>query len=458
MKNKRIKYVWLFLMMPLVMAGLVYVGISLRFVSAYCYGTTINGNDYTGKSESYVEGELLKGLDSYQLVIRDREGNQYELTGKEINATWDLEGELRQIKKSQKCYLWIQGVKKKASYQVDIKVSFDEMRLKQKIDEFGLLEEKESIEPQDAYISFEEGEYKIIPDVPGSQVNQKKLYEGIENAIASRKKEIDLVKYGCYQMPEITAASKEIVDILKQIQFYEKTNITYDFDIAKEQLSKEQIDSFLEVTENEVFISKDRVREYILTLIDKYDTVGTERDFTTWDARKIKVSKGNYGWSMGKELETNWLTDAITNGLWAVRRPQYVTTAFQRGSTDIGNTYIEIDLNRQHMWYFEEGVLIIDTDVVTGNVSKGYATPAMVACIQYKQRDATLNGENYSTPVDYWLPIFNNIGIHDAKWRYQFGGEIYKKTGSHGCINTPHQAVKILYERVKVGTPVVLYN
>lgn len=73
---------------------------------------------------------------------------------------------------------------------------------------------------------------------------------------------------------------------------------------------------------------------------------------------------------MGKELEANWLTEAVTSGKWAVREPEYVTRAFQSGITDIGNTYIEIDMSKQHMWYYEAGSLIVNTDVVTGNISK----------------------------------------------------------------------------------------
>ena len=38
-----------------------------------------------------------------------------------------------------------------------------------------------------------------------------------------------------------------------------------------------------------------------------------------------------------------------------------------------------------------------------------------------------------------------------------FGKEIYKTNGSHGCVNTPYEAVKTLFEIVKTGTPVVVY-
>ena len=66
-------------------------------------------------------------------------------------------------------------------------------------------------------------------------------------------------------------------------------------------------------------------------------------------------------------------------------------------------------------------------------------------------------GEDYRTPVSYWMAVYGNIGIHDATWRGKFGGSIYKTNGSHGCINTPMKAVSQLYEMVEEGTPVIMF-
>lgn len=444
--------------MPLVFILLIYIGISLRFLNSYCYGTIINGVDCTGKKESEVENELISGLGKYQLVIKDRQGNKFTVTSHDIQLNWDVADQLKKIKNGQNCFFWILNASSnKIRYQVKINVTYNELLLHEKIKEFGLLNQTETVEPVNAYISLEDNGYVIIPEVPGSSIDENKLEEGLIHTLKLRQRNLDLVKYGCYDMPEITSDSDVLSNTMQAIRFFETANITYDFDIEKVELTKRQIDSFIEIEDNIANVSENRVRNYIVELKDKYDTVGIPRDFVTSDGRKIEVSKGNYGFDIAKEVETKWLTQAISSGLWAVREPEYITKAFQRGISDIGNTYIEIDLSRQHMWYYEKGSLIVDTDVVTGNISKGYGTPAMVACIQYKQRDATLNGENYSTPVDYWMPIYKNIGIHDASWRSSFGGQIYKRNGSHGCINTPYKKVKVIYEKVEVGTPVILY-
>ena len=55
------------------------------------------------------------------------------------------------------------------------------------------------------------------------------------------------------------------------------------------------------------------------------------------------------------------------------------------------------------------------------------------------------------------MPVKGGVGMHDALWRDEFGGEIYKKEGSHGCINLPLEAAESLYDMIEIGVPVVMY-
>jgi hypothetical protein len=91
-------------------------------------------------------------------------------------------------------------------------------------------------------------------------------------------------------------------------------------------------------------------------------------------------------------------------------------------------------------------------------VSKDLATPTGTYPVQYKDNDATLVGEDYSTPVKYWMPFNKNIGFHDASWRDEFGKDIYLTKGSHGCINMPPKAAKKMFKYIKRGVAVVVYE
>ena len=60
----------------------------------------------------------------------------------------------------------------------------------------------------------------------------------------------------------------------------------------------------------------------------------------------------------------------------------------------------EVNLTAQHMFFYKDGKKILESDFVSGNVSKGYTTPpGLSQCLTYKQRDATLKGQGYASPV-----------------------------------------------------------
>ena len=124
---------------------------------------------------------------------------------------------------------------------------------------------------------------------------------------------------------------------------------------------------------------------------------------------------------------------------------------------DVPTTYIEVSRDRQHMWYYIDDEIYVSTDVVTGNYNS-MDTPAGYWAVNNKASPCTLVGANYVSYVDYWIAfIGSGYGIHDASWRSEFGGTIYKGNGSHGCVNTPYKNVKKIYGKVKIGTPVIVY-
>ena len=53
--------------------------------------------------------------------------------------------------------------------------------------------------------------------------------------------------------------------------------------------------------------------------------------------------------------------------------------------------------------------------------------------------------------------IGSSYGLHDATWRTNFGGDIYKGAGSHGCINMPYASAAKLYDLIDAGTLVMIY-
>jgi len=119
---------------------------------------------------------------------------------------------------------------------------------------------------------------------------------------------------------------------------------------------------------------------------------------------------------------------------------------------------VEINITRQYLWYYKGGKLIAQGHIVSGNPNRGNATSLGVYMLNYKETDTTIRGPGYEADVTYWMPFNGNIGIHDADWRYSFGGNIYKRNGTHGCVNVPLYLAKRIYENIEEGTPVICYE
>ena len=165
------------------------------------------------------------------------------------------------------------------------------------------------------------------------------------------------------------------------------------------------------------------------------------------------------GWAIDQEGETEALIEAIKSGVTQVREPVYAYEGWSRSTNDIGGTYVEIDLTNQRMLFYKDGIAIVDTPVVTGNPNiQGNETPTGCFAIDGMKSPSVLTGEGYAQAVTYWMPFAGNVGIHDATWRSDFGGSIYIFNGSHGCVNTPYDQARIIYENIGIGAPVVVYK
>ena len=147
-------------------------------------------------------------------------------------------------------------------------------------------------------------------------------------------------------------------------------------------------------------------------------------------------------------------TKTKVHGTFYGKKYQVYNSAYGK---KVPSTYVEVSLEKQHMWYYINDELYVSTPVVTGNYGS-MGTPRGYWKVNSKASPCTLSGPGYATTVTYWMAfIGSGWGIHDASWRSSFGGQIYKGNGSHGCINTPYKAVQKMYRKMKVGTPVIVY-
>ena len=118
------------------------------------------------------------------------------------------------------------------------------------------------------------------------------------------------------------------------------------------------------------------------------------------------------------------------------------------------NPHIVVSIAKQTLTYYEYDKVVLSSSIVTGKDSK---TPTGNFKVLNKATNIILKGKDYESFVNYWIAFKGaSFGFHDASWRSNFGGKIYKTAGSHGCVNMPYNKVKQLYNIVAIGTPVYI--
>ncbi len=433
------------------MAGVFY------YQNHFVNGMVIDEIDVSKMSVSDLESQIQEY--TLQVVQRQADGTylEEEIPGKDIGLSYSSTEPFQKILQAQNNWLWF--LNQGQIHEIENLITYDEASLKAEIQNLSGFDKDFVTAPEDAYITDYDPEngFQMVDEIQGNQLNLRKTQEAIQAAVDELAKEVNLDESGCYEEPSVTVENEELQATFAKLQSYAETTITYTFGEQTEVLDGSTISGWLDIDGSQITLDETKVEEYVSSLRKKYDTIFHPRTFKTSYGTEITIKNGDYGWWMDTEQENIELTEMIKKGESGERTPVYRQTAASYDTPDYGDTYVEINLTAQHLFLYKDGQKILESDFVSGSVIRGYSTPGGIYGLTYKQRDATLTGETYRTPVSFWMPFNNNIGMHDATWRKQFGGNIYITNGSHGCINLPYSAAKEIYGYIEKGTPVICY-
>lgn len=436
----------------------MYLFFGIYFRSHFFYRTSIEDVEVGGMTAEQAIDELRLEVQDYLLVMYDRSGTKYQIPGVEFGYDYQPLGEEERMIKEQKSFLWPGKISKNKKLEMQKSITYDENLLKEKVMALACMKEENMQKPKDAFIRMTEEGYELVPEDQGTYLIADKLYARVKAAVDAGESEFTFSD-DLYEKPSVTSSDTVLSECMAKIQSYFGAEITYDMGEDKEVVDKGVISSWITVDENyNVTFDENKVTSYVQSLASKYNTYGDERKFLTAKGDTVTIGGGDYGWVVDKEAEREQLIQEVKNGEIKTREPVYLQVAKSRSKDDIGNTYVEVDYTNQHLWYFENGTVKLESDFVSGNISKGNGSPDGVFKIVYKKSPAVLKGEDYESDVTYFMPFAYNVGFHDASWRHgKFGGNIYKTSGSHGCINMPEDKASKLYEMVAVDTPVIAY-
>lgn len=436
-----------------------YTAVAVYFSFHFYSGTMVYGVDCGKKTAEEVKLEVKEKLGEYSLEIQEREGKTERISANEIDLQYVDNGSIDRLLKEQRAYIWPVTMVIARKEGASISFSYDKELAEAVLNSLDCMDSISAVAPRDAYIEATDTGFEVVDEVMGTTLDREKTRQVVLEALDRGDVSLSLEEKECYINPQVYHDNEELQSDAAEMSKRAGAYITYEFGDQTEVVNAAVIRDWLVKLDDGTFVIDDMcVSDYVESLAAKYDTFGLPLDFYTSIGTTVTLSGGDYGWCIDQSATVVALLNALEEGYRGTMEPVYLYSAMSHENQGIGYTYVEICISQQRMWCYQDGNVIVDTPVVTGNPNKGNATPSGgVWAIDAKKRDAILTGEGYTAPVSYWMPFNGNVGIHDME-RYAFGSNIYLSNGSHGCINTPYDQAEIIYNVVSIGTPVIVYE
>lgn len=447
--------------------------------------TKVNGTDMSGKTPQ--EALTVLSSDYGNVTVTIKETQDSFITGQLADFGYVVDQEkllvnLERAQEQQKESITtlIGSLVKGNDFRVTIPFTFYEEKFLAKVNAAQLPAERVKSVKAKMKFNRKEEYYYIRPEVYGTEFSDADLQSYVKEKLdgfvgenhPNDSIQIDFPTQIYYQ-PSRTSQDINLNTKVNVYNQFCKAKVTYVFGSVKETIDWNTIKEWLSIQNGEGVLDDTLVSEYINNMAARYNTRHYDRNFHTSLGTDIVIpsSENDYGYGVNEQAEFKQLIADIRSNTTVEREPVYysVSTDYENplyykrdGRDDLAGTYVEVNLTTQHMWFYKDGALIVDSDIVSGCVAKEAETKTGTFPLAYKESPSVLRGEDaedgYETEVQYWMPFFEGQGLHDADWRRNFGGNIYLTNGSHGCVNLPPYAAQAIYNNIEPGVAIIIYK
>lgn len=448
------------------------------FSQHFLPGTMINGSDVSNMTIEQARDEIVSSGYNYKLTLVEQDFRKEVITAEDVDLDVVVSDRFDSLLDAQSGLRWGLNFFENKDIILDediVTYYYDEELLSDTVDALECIDPKYPMEAKDAEIVLLDGKFVISPENVGNVAHRDELEARIGEAISSHTEKLDLEAEALYDMPQIYSDDPELIAQKEEYDQYNDLVITLKFGSKTVPIGIQTTSGWLKSTRNDdgtlsIGIKDSEVKKYVKNLANTYDTYNKPKIFKTHAGNDIEISTGDYGYMLDQEYAVDELKKLVaaresvtidltdnseeSNKWWYRKAVAYD----EEGKSYYGNTYAEVSIAEQHMWLYQDGVVTLETDVVTGNPNLGNSTPQGAFRIRYHQAPATLRGPGYVTQVAYWMVFADDVGFHDATWQPYFGGSLYLSNGSHGCVNMPLGKAGELYELVYDGMPVFVYG
>ena len=468
-REKKSNKKWILLLAALavilVVAGILY-GAGIFSAPVFPAGTTVSGVSVSEQSVQEASKTLQQAAKDYKLTVHFAQ-NTRTFSAEELGLTVNQDA-LKQLVKNMQ-----QGQSVSSATENTQTVFSCETDLKEEMQNLPERTAHAGQTTQDAVLIYDKkaGKYVIQEEQVGGTINTQTLAEAVQTAAEQLQPELDAVGEGLYGGETVRRSDDEKLNqALEQANKMLQTDVTYTYEVerknvyGKERLNKSTIQKWLTVSEDgkSVQIDEEKVENYVNEIARIYSVKeSTTAQFVTASGYYVEVEAPITDESVDTKVLKKDILKAVKTGANGQRKAPYrKTRTGEKGTTDLGGTYVEVDLDKQHLYLYVNGEKKAEGDICSGSVADGCATPEGLYTINTKDYDRYLVGEGYKDWVHYFMPFNGGIGLHDSTWREadEYGGDVYLESGSHGCINMPLELVKTVDEYVDVGDYVILYG
>ena len=426
----------------------IILGITLAIASVYLFGlvfysshflpnTSINGADVSSMNLSRAN-ETIKGMKPQITVLqKNSDGNGtygQKLLLKDINSdiTYDASANL----KDQNIILWFVSMFNQKDLEASrITGTVIPERINDLAEKLYCLQSANIVKPVNAHYEIEDGNVILVSSSDGSYIDKDTAVKAVTDYINQMFTKVDSLTLDITDLYEKATVldddpslANRKTDIENMINKKLELNI-YD---QKIEVSKEDICSLLELTDTDPKINEDGLYDFVLKLAIEND--------------------GSNSFINKNDLRTKLETALISTENQSVEVETITGQPIRR---------VEVKINEQTLYYYEDDQLALKSPIVSGNRNITDETPTGKFEVRRKVTDTSLRGRDYLEHVDYWVGFDQTggmYGLHDAQWRSEFGGDIWLYDPSRGCVNMPLDKIGLLFERLKLGDEISIYE
>ncbi len=487
MDKKKISLICLVFIVPLVIIWGIYLLLSFYYKDTFILGTWINGQYCTGMSVDEVNLLLIENaeVDVPVITITDPEGNYEEIYLDEEMYSVNYTLQLQTLLQQQDSFKWLFELDFNKNNEISPQLSYDNEAILAEIEQLLIIQEAENAQGATAEIVWTDEGF-ILEQETGVVPNKNKITSQILSDLEKGVWDIEISR-DCYEEQVSTPEMEETLALWEKVEQLQNCGIIYDMGDEQVPIDASVVANWI-LTDNsgkiktniygEVALRDGCFAEFINNLAAEYDTSDVSMNFLTTRGDVVTIDKNSFGKCIDKEVEAAYLKEAFIAGLRVTHTPTYTNTSLNDDEDGVGDTYVEIDLSEEMLYYYDDGDIIIESPFTMGDLSEEVEIPECICYVYDKEKDRLVRGNDYSVHVDYWIPVIGSIGIHDAIWSEEWEEEFYDEYDEeydeeyeeewseediydyaefYGYINIPHETMEELYDLVKTDTPVVMF-